>query len=217
MGEDMRETAVLNRVKHGYTTGARTLASRSIDGPCTHACDAERAHDRGRLAVPRGRGARLLRGPQPAALLLGSARSSSSSGRSSTSSTARSLAPAGRRRRSGRSSTRPPTGSARERCSVRSPSIFTRHGNRGRARARRLPASPARSSSVTRARRRRRSASAATSGLGSRAERVVVITAGLVLAPWASLPWAIYLLTATAWLTVLQRILFVRKQLIERR
>ena len=31
-------------------------------------------------------------------------------------------------------------------------------------------------------------------GIGSRAERVVVITAGLVLAPWGVLPWAIYLL-----------------------
>ena len=27
-------------------------------------------------------------------------------------------------------------------------------------------------------------------GIGSRAERVVVITAGLVLAPWGVLPWA---------------------------
>src|SRR5213595_1683239 len=53
-------------------------------------------------------------------------------------------------------------------------------------------------------------------GLGSRAERVVVITAGLMLAPWGLLPWVIYLLTATAWLTVVQRILFVRKQLMER-
>jgi len=51
-------------------------------------------------------------------------------------------------------------------------------------------------------------------GLGSRAERVVVITAGLVLAPWGALQWAIYVLAATAWLTVLQRILHVRKQLI---
>jgi phosphatidylinositol phosphate synthase len=50
-------------------------------------------------------------------------------------------------------------------------------------------------------------------GLGSRAERVVVITAGLVFAPWGGLPWAIALLTATAWLTVVQRILHVRKQL----
>src|SRR5438445_7209618 len=52
-------------------------------------------------------------------------------------------------------------------------------------------------------------------GLGSRAERVVVITAGLVFAPWGGLQWAIYLLGATAWLTVLQRILHVRKQLID--
>ena len=52
-------------------------------------------------------------------------------------------------------------------------------------------------------------------GIGSRAERVVVISAGLVLAPWGGLQWAIYLLAATAWLTVLQRILHVRKQLID--
>jgi CDP-diacylglycerol--glycerol-3-phosphate 3-phosphatidyltransferase len=51
-------------------------------------------------------------------------------------------------------------------------------------------------------------------GLGSRAERVVVITAGLVFAPWGGLPWAIVLLTATAWLTVVQRVLHVRKQLL---
>jgi CDP-diacylglycerol---glycerol-3-phosphate 3-phosphatidyltransferase len=52
-------------------------------------------------------------------------------------------------------------------------------------------------------------------GLGSRAERVVLITAGLVLAPWGVLQWAILVLAATAWLTVLQRILHVRKQLID--
>ena len=50
-------------------------------------------------------------------------------------------------------------------------------------------------------------------GLGSRAERVVVITAGLVLAPWGLLPYAIFLLAATTWLTVVQRVLHVRKQL----
>jgi CDP-diacylglycerol--glycerol-3-phosphate 3-phosphatidyltransferase len=54
-------------------------------------------------------------------------------------------------------------------------------------------------------------------GLGSRAERVVVITAGLVLAPWGALQWAIYLLTATASVTVVQRILFVRRQVMDRR
>jgi CDP-diacylglycerol--glycerol-3-phosphate 3-phosphatidyltransferase len=50
-------------------------------------------------------------------------------------------------------------------------------------------------------------------GLGSRAERVVVITAGLVLAPWGGLQWAIYLLAVTAWFTVGQRVLSVRRQL----
>jgi CDP-diacylglycerol--glycerol-3-phosphate 3-phosphatidyltransferase len=51
-------------------------------------------------------------------------------------------------------------------------------------------------------------------GLGSRAERVVIITGGLVFAPWGGLQWAIYVLAATSWLTVVQRILHVRKQLI---
>ena len=50
-------------------------------------------------------------------------------------------------------------------------------------------------------------------GLGSRAERVVVISAGLILGPWGALQWAIYLLTVTAWLTVIQRLLYVRRQL----
>jgi phosphatidylglycerophosphate synthase len=50
-------------------------------------------------------------------------------------------------------------------------------------------------------------------GIGSRAERVVVIVSGLVLAPWGALPWAIYLLAATAWITVVQRVLAVRTQL----
>jgi len=52
-------------------------------------------------------------------------------------------------------------------------------------------------------------------GIGSRAERVVVICVGLALAPWGGLQWAIYLLAATAWVTVAQRIWFVRKQLRE--
>jgi CDP-diacylglycerol--glycerol-3-phosphate 3-phosphatidyltransferase len=53
-------------------------------------------------------------------------------------------------------------------------------------------------------------------GIGSRAERVVVITAGLVLAPWGVLPYAIGLLAATAWFTVGQRIWSVRRQLRQR-
>jgi len=50
-------------------------------------------------------------------------------------------------------------------------------------------------------------------GIGSRAERVTVIVTGLFLAPWGLLPWAVYLLTVTAWLTVIQRIVHVRRQL----
>jgi CDP-diacylglycerol--glycerol-3-phosphate 3-phosphatidyltransferase len=50
-------------------------------------------------------------------------------------------------------------------------------------------------------------------GIGSRAERVTVIVTGLFLAPWGLLPWAVYLLNVTAWLTVVQRILYVRRQL----
>jgi phosphatidylinositol phosphate synthase len=50
-------------------------------------------------------------------------------------------------------------------------------------------------------------------GIGSRAERVFVIVSGLFLAPWGLLPWAVYLLNVTAWVTVVQRILNVRRQL----
>ena len=42
---------------------------------------------------------------------------------------------------------------------------------------------------------------------------MVVITTGLVLAPWGVLPWAIYLLAVTAWFTVGQRVWSVRAQL----
>jgi CDP-diacylglycerol--glycerol-3-phosphate 3-phosphatidyltransferase len=54
-------------------------------------------------------------------------------------------------------------------------------------------------------------------GIGSRAERVFVISSGLILGPWwIWLQLAIYLLAATAWITVLQRVLSVRKQLRDR-
>jgi phosphatidylinositol phosphate synthase len=49
--------------------------------------------------------------------------------------------------------------------------------------------------------------------LGTRVERVVVIAVGLALAPVGALPWAMAVLTGTAWLTVLQRVLSVRSQL----
>jgi phosphatidylglycerophosphate synthase len=52
-------------------------------------------------------------------------------------------------------------------------------------------------------------------GFGSRVERVVIIAVGLFFAPWGWLQWPIYLLAAMAWITVLQRMLFVRRQLRE--
>jgi CDP-diacylglycerol--glycerol-3-phosphate 3-phosphatidyltransferase len=50
-------------------------------------------------------------------------------------------------------------------------------------------------------------------GLASRTERVILLTIGLVVAPWNGLQWAIYILAATAWLTVVQRVWSVRNQL----
>src|SRR4051812_37756257 len=52
-------------------------------------------------------------------------------------------------------------------------------------------------------------------GIGSRAGRGGVITAGPVLAPWGPLPRGLVLLPATGWFTVVQRVLHVRKQLME--
>ena len=52
-------------------------------------------------------------------------------------------------------------------------------------------------------------------GFGSRVERVVLVSIGLGLAPWGWLEWPIYALAAVAWVTVAQRILFVRRQLRE--
>jgi phosphatidylglycerophosphate synthase len=52
-------------------------------------------------------------------------------------------------------------------------------------------------------------------GFGSRVERVILIAIGLGLAPWGLLQWPIYALAVLAWLTVGQRILFVRRQLRE--
>ena len=51
-------------------------------------------------------------------------------------------------------------------------------------------------------------------GFGSGTERVVLISIGLGLAPWG-LQWPIYVLAAMAWVTVAQRMLFVRCQLRE--
>ncbi|MGI9658613.1 MAG: CDP-alcohol phosphatidyltransferase family protein, partial [Gaiellaceae bacterium] len=50
-------------------------------------------------------------------------------------------------------------------------------------------------------------------GLGSRAERVIVISIGVALGSVGALPWAMLVLTATAWITAAQRVLSVRSQL----
>ena len=50
-------------------------------------------------------------------------------------------------------------------------------------------------------------------GLGSRAERVIVISIGVALGSVGALPWAMLVLTATAWITAVQRVLSVRAQL----
>ncbi len=52
-------------------------------------------------------------------------------------------------------------------------------------------------------------------GFGSRVERVVLISVGLGLAPWGLLEWPIYALAVIVWVTVIQRMLFVRRQLRE--
>lgn len=52
-------------------------------------------------------------------------------------------------------------------------------------------------------------------GFGSRVERVILLSVALGLAPWGWLQWPVYLLAAMAWITVGQRMLFVRRQLRE--
>lgn len=52
-------------------------------------------------------------------------------------------------------------------------------------------------------------------GFGSRLERVVILSVALGVGPWGWLQWPIYLLAAMAWITVVQRMLFVRSQLRE--
>ena len=53
-------------------------------------------------------------------------------------------------------------------------------------------------------------------GFGSRVERVAILGIGLALGSLGALPWAVLVLMVLAWITVVQRILFVRKQLSER-
>ena len=215
MGEDMRETAVLQRVKQGYTTGARTLASRSIVGLArtritpnalttagVSLCLAAAVlvyfeyHDKllfywvGALVFVVGSILDILDGA---------------------------LARAGGKTTPFGSFLDSTTDRVGEGAMLGAIAlIFARHGNEVALGATIAAIAGSFLVSYTRAKAEALGLRGDV-GLGSRAERVVAITAGLVLAPWGLLQWAIYLLTATAWLTVLQRILFVRKQLMERK
>jgi CDP-diacylglycerol---glycerol-3-phosphate 3-phosphatidyltransferase len=215
MGEDMRETAVLQRVKQGYTIGARTLASRSIVGLArtrvtpnalttagVSLCLAAavivyfESHDKllfywvGALVFVVGSILDILDGA---------------------------LARAGGKTTPFGSFLDSTTDRVGEGAMLGAIAlIFARHGNEIALGATIAAIAGSFLVSYTRAKAEALGLRGDV-GFGSRAERVVAITAGLVLAPWGVLQWAIYLLTATAWVTVLQRILFVRKQLSERR
>ena len=215
MGEDMRETAVLQRVKQGYTTGARTLASRSIVGLartritpnalttsgvslCLAAAVIVYFEDSNKF---------LFYWLAAFVFVIGSILDILD----------------GALARAGGKTT--PFGSFLDSTTDRVGEgamlgaialIFARHGNEVALGATIAAIAGSFLVSYTRAKAEALGLRGDV-GLGSRAERVVAITAGLVLAPWGVLQWAIYLLTATAWLTVLQRILFVRKQLAERK
>src|SRR6266536_3082578 len=211
MGQDMRETAVLQRVKQGYTTGARTLASRSIVGLArtrvtpnalttagVSLCLAAAVvvyfeyHD---MLLFYWLGAFVFVVGPILDILDGA------------------LARAG-----GKTT---PFGAFLDSTTDRISEgfmlgaialVFSRHRNEVALAFAVAAVAGSFLVSYTRARAEALGLKGDV-GIGSRAERVVVITAGLVLAPWGVLPWAIYLLAATAWFTVGQRVLSVRAQL----
>jgi CDP-diacylglycerol--glycerol-3-phosphate 3-phosphatidyltransferase len=215
MGEDMRETAVLQRVKQGYTTGARTLASRSIVGLARTRITPNALTTAGVslclaaavIVYFESHNKFLFYWLGAFVFVVGSILDILD----------------GALARAGGKTT--PFGSFLDSTTDRVGEgamlgaialIFARHGNEVALAATIAAIAGSFLVSYTRAKAEALGLRGDV-GLGSRAERVVAITAGLVLAPWGLLQWAIYLLTATAWLTVLQRILFVRRQLAERR
>lgn len=214
MGKDMRESAVLHRVKHGYTTGARSLASRSITGLTRTRVTPNALTTAGVslclaasvLVYFEYRHEILFFWLGAVVFVVGSILDILD----------------GALARAGGKTT--PFGSFLDSTTDRVGEgamllaialVFSRDGNEIALAAAIAAVAGSFLVSYTRAKAEALGLRGDV-GLGSRAERVVVITAGLVLAPWGVLPWAIYLLTATAWLTVVQRILFVRKQLRER-
>lgn len=213
MGENMRETAVLQRVKQGYTTGARTLASRSIVGLARTRVTPNALTTAGVslclaaavLVYFEDHNKYLFYWLGAFVFVVGSILDILD----------------GALARAGGKTT--PFGSFLDSTTDRVGEgamlgaialVFARHGNEVALAAAIAAVAGSFLVSYTRAKAEALGLRGDV-GFGSRAERVVAITAGLVLAPWGLLPWAIYLLTATAWLTVLQRILYVRKQMQE--
>jgi len=206
----MRETAVLERLKQGYTTGARTLASRSIVGLARTRITPNALTTAGVslclaaavLVYFENHDELLFYWLGAFVFVVGSILDVARAGGKTT--------PFG----SFLDSTTDRVGEGAMLGAIAL--IFSRHGNEVALGAAVAAIAGSFLVSYTRAKAEALGLRGDV-GFGSRAERVVAITAGLVLAPWGVLPWAIYLLTATAWLTVLQRILFVRKQLAERK
>jgi len=214
MGEDMRETAVLQRLKQGYTTGARTLASRSIVGLARTRVTPNALTTAGVslclaaavLVYFENRDELLFYWLGAFVFVVGSILDVLD----------------GALARAGGKTT--PFGSFLDSTTDRVGEgamlgaialIFSRHGNEVALGAAIAAIAGSFLVSYTRAKAEALGLRGDV-GIGSRAERVVVITAGLVLAPisiWL-LVGAISLLAATAWLTVVQRILHVRKQLL---
>jgi CDP-diacylglycerol---glycerol-3-phosphate 3-phosphatidyltransferase len=214
MGADMRETAVLQRVKQGYTTGARSLAARSIGGLARTRVTPNALTTAGVslclgaavIAYFEYRDELLFYWLAAVVFVVGSILDILD----------------GALARAGGKTT--PFGSFLDSTTDRVGEgamlgaialIFSRHGNEVALASTIAAIAGSFLVSYTRAKAEALGLRGDV-GFGSRAERVVVITAGLVLAPWGVLQWAIYLLTATAWFTVLQRILHVRRQLRER-
>jgi CDP-diacylglycerol---glycerol-3-phosphate 3-phosphatidyltransferase len=214
MGQDMRNTAVLDRVKQGYTTGARSLASRSIVGLARTRVTPNALTTAGVslclaaavLVYFEYQNELLFYWLGAFVFVVGSVLDILD----------------GALARAGGKTT--PFGSFLDSTTDRVGEgamlgaialIFSRHGNEIALAATVAAIAGSFLVSYTRAKAEGLGLRGDV-GLGSRAERVVVITAGLLLAPWGVLQWAIYLLAATAWLTVVQRILHVRRQLIQR-
>src|SRR6266566_1231071 len=212
MAENMRETAVLQRLQQGYTTGARALASRSIVGlartritPNTlTTCGVSLCLAASVLVFFEYRNELLFYWLGAFVFVVGSILDILD----------------GALARAGGKTT--PFGSFLDSTTDRIGEgamlgaiglVFSRHGNEVALAFAMAAIAGSFLVSYTRARAEAIGLRGDV-GIGSRAERVVVITAGLVFAPWGVLPWAIYLLAATAWITVLQRILHVRKQLL---